>query len=55
VKNNILPEEIEYKHWYIRRPTGEEDTHSISFEIPTVDFPSKISKGIVCKDSFVFF
>ncbi len=54
MNNNILSEEIENKHWYSQHPTdeGNNDTQSIELEVPTVNFPSKVNNGIICKNSF---
>jgi len=60
VNDNILPEKIEYNHWYIQHPLDEDnDIQSISLEVPLVNFASKtnsnnpeiIDKRMICKES----
>jgi hypothetical protein len=61
VNDNILPEKIEYNHWYIQHPLDEEDNdiQSISLEVPLGNFASKtnsnnpeiIANRMICKES----
>ena len=60
MNNNILPEKIEYKPWFIQHPLDEQtkEPQSITLEVPVVTFPSKtnnnavetIDNGITCKE-----
>ncbi len=61
MNDNILPEKIEYNHWYTQHPLNEEDNdnQSISLEVPLVNFASKTSSNspeiidnrMICKES----
>jgi len=61
VNDNILPEKIEYNHWYIQHPLDEEDNdiQSISLEVPLGNFASKTNSNnpeitnnrMICKES----
>lgn len=48
VKNNLLPEDIECKNWYIQRPAEEDDneSESISFDAPDKVMPSNASQDV---------
>ncbi|UJR14875.1 hypothetical protein I4U23_001860 [Adineta vaga] len=43
INNNILPEKLEIKSWFMQHPLNDENhaIQTISFEVPVINYPSK--------------